>query len=229
MKLHHITHVNCENIGVIGEWAKAQRMEITGSKPYSGDTLPDCGEFDFLVVMGGPQSAVELEKHPYLEVEVNLIREAIDQGKYVLGFCLGAQLIGQALGTKASKSPEKEIGVFPIELTQAGQQDRIFSLFPKEFEVMHWHSDMPGIADSAELLAKSAGCPQQAFSYGEKVYGLQFHIEIERASLIKMIERFSSDLTPNKFVQSKEDMLSKNIEAINEYVPKFLNAFIQGE
>lgn len=81
--------------------------------------------------MGGPQSPLALAKDPYLKDEIDLIKKAIHADKGVLGFCLGAQLIGEALGGRTESSPEKEIGVYPISLTSEGLQDDLFKDYLK--------------------------------------------------------------------------------------------------
>lgn len=226
MKMHSIVHIGYEKEGVIKEWALNKGVMLTHSRPYQGDPLPHVDDFDFLLVLGGPQSVLELHKYPYLAQEIHLIQQAIAADKFVLGICLGAQLLGEALGAKAARSPYPERGVYPVMLTQAGLTDRIFKHFPLEFEALHWHEDMAGLPDGAELLAQSAGCPQQAFRYSDKVYGLQFHLELNRTDLIKIIERHP-DIPQSPYSQLASDMLTNNIENINSFMQKFLTHFIQ--
>ena len=116
MKLHIIMHESFEAPGAIETWAKHKNHEITYTRLYDGSTLPqNGGDIDFLIVMGGPQSpATTKEECPHFDAkkEIEFIKKAIDDGKIVLGVCLGAQLIGEALGAKFDHSPNREIGVF---------------------------------------------------------------------------------------------------------------------
>ena len=96
-----------------------------------------------------------MENYPYLRNEINLITRAMSQQKLILGICLGAQLIAESLGAKIGASPEKEIGVFPLQLTEQGYADPITCHLPDQFQVAHWHSDMPGVLLGAAVLAKS--------------------------------------------------------------------------
>lgn len=121
MKILCITHADFETPGVIQDWAHTNNHDFKICKPYKGENFLQNTDFDFLVIMGGPQSACNLVQDPYLYDEVKLIKQAIEKNKIVLGFCLGAQLIGSALDAPASRSPEKEVGVFPITLTDAGE------------------------------------------------------------------------------------------------------------
>jgi GMP synthase (glutamine-hydrolysing) len=50
--------------------------------------------------------------------------------------------MGEALGAQCTRSPEKEIGKFPITLTQEGAGHAKVSHFGNTIDVAHWHSDM---------------------------------------------------------------------------------------
>src|SRR6185436_12614335 len=163
MKLHIIMHESFEAPAAIELWAQKKTFDITYTRLYDGDTFPSECNFDFLVIMGGPQSpATTLEECPYFDAqkEIAFIKKAIDQKKILLGVCLGAQFIGEALGARFDHSPNREIGVFPLTLTDDGKQDPIFSTFPETFRVGHWHGDMPGLTPESKVLATSLGCPR---------------------------------------------------------------------
>ena len=209
-------HAAFEKLGAIEEWANKKKYLLAGTRTYKGEQLPSTSEFDFLIVMGGPQSASETNKWPYLQDEMNLIKKAIDADKVVLGICLGAQLLAENLGAKTERSLYREIGVFPVELLPDASIDPIFSQFPQKFNVMHWHNDMPGIPQAARLLAKSAGCPRQAFSISDKVYGFQFHLELTPATIAGMLLHCEKELTPDVYVESKQTLLSHDLVDINE-------------
>src|ERR1700692_1879810 len=98
MSIHAILHADFEPLGAIEKWAVAQGHTVSISRPYDKDPLTEVTSFDFLIVMGGPQSWVEVNKYPYLAYEITLIKEAIKEKKIILGVCLGAQLIGEAFG-----------------------------------------------------------------------------------------------------------------------------------
>src|SRR5579863_889723 len=130
MRIHTIIHAPFEMPGIIETWAVSKRHNLSSTHIYKGEKLPDVAAMDFLIIMGGPQSPVEIEKYPYLRDEITLAKQAIDQSKAVLGVCLGAQIIGESLGAATERSPNKEISVYPIHLTQAGEADAIFKMFP---------------------------------------------------------------------------------------------------
>lgn len=216
MRIHYIMHAAFEKLGAIENWVKDKNYYLSGTHTYLGEQLPSANEFDFLIVMGGPQSPRKLEEWPYLKNEILLIKDAIRENKSVLGFCLGAQLIAESLGANTLVSPHREIGVFPIELLSEAKQDPLFSLFPTTFPVMHWHNDMPGIPNGARLLAKSKGCPQQAFGFGDRVYGLQFHLEMTPANINEMVFHCEHELTDGSYVEAKQQLLAHELTEINQ-------------
>ncbi|HQH28977.1 MAG TPA: type 1 glutamine amidotransferase, partial [Oligoflexia bacterium] len=124
--------------------------------------------------------------------------------------CLGAQLIAKALGAQVYKNTEREIGWFPIQLTQAGQHSRIFGALPQMLTVFHWHGETFSLPQGANHLAKSEACLHQAFAYGEKekVLGLQFHCEVT-PEIIATIEQ-DTEPAPGAFVQKRRQMLDQS-------------------
>lgn len=227
MKILCVTHADFETPGVIENWAKDHCYDFTICEPYKGDNPLGYYDFDMLILMGGPQTATELKKYPYLIDEIQLTKQAIKEDKVVLGFCLGAQIIGEALGGETIKSPEKEVGVYAITLTKEGQKDPLFEGFQPTFPVIHWHNDMPGMAGDSVLLAASAGCPRQVIRYGERVYGFQCHLEIAKAGISKMIEACPEDLNPSKYTQNAVELKKQDYASINNMLMIILERLVK--
>lgn len=226
MKIHAILHASFETVGSIENWASENSHSLRLTHSYLNEPLPGIEDFDVLIIMGGPQSPREQDIYPYLANEISLIQLAIKANKVVLGFCLGAQLIGEALGAQTLKSLEKEIGIWPITLTEEGKKDALFESFDDSFDVIHWHNDMPGIPEEAVLLASSPGCPHQAFRYKDRVYGFQFHMEITQENAKTMCQHCADDLKPSKFTQSKEDLLNSDFLSVNKKLNLILDCLV---
>jgi GMP synthase (glutamine-hydrolysing) len=128
-----------------------------------------------LTVMGGPMSANDETRLGRLGPEIALVREAIAAEKLVLGICLGAQIIAKALGARVYPGSAKEIGWFPVQRT-AGSHP-CFDGLPASFTPFHWHGETFDLPHEANLLATSKITETQAFAVGQRVLGLQFHIE----------------------------------------------------
>jgi GMP synthase (glutamine-hydrolysing) len=147
---------------------------------------PSLEGYDGLIVLGGPMNVDEVERYPNLAYEVQMIRETVRSGMPVLGICLGSQLIAKALGSRVYKNKVKEIGWYDLSPTEAGRRDPLISHFSGKEKIFQWHGDTFDIPAGAVLLASSPLCRNQAFRYGENVYGLQFHLEVDEP----MVERW---------------------------------------
>jgi GMP synthase (glutamine-hydrolysing) len=135
------------------------------------------GEIAGLVVLGGPMNVDEVSEFPFLQWEVPWIREAVSRGLPVLGICLGSQLLAKSLGARVAPNHVKEIGWYDVELLAAAD-DLLFGGLNGRHTVFQWHGDTFELPAGAIQLARSPLCEQQAFRYGTKAYGLQFHVEV---------------------------------------------------
>lgn len=222
-----VTHADFETPGIIEDWAKDHGHDFSFCRPYAGDAMPETASCDFLIVMGGPQSPLKTDEFPYLQEEIAFIQKAIKTNAIILGFCLGAQLIGEALGTTTERSPEKEVGVYPITLTEEGRQDPVLQNLPKTFPVIHWHNDMPGLTEESALLAFSEGCPRQAIRYGKTIYGFQCHMEITSDGIKNMIKAVPEDLEPSTFTQNAEELMQQDYAPINQTMISILDRLVE--
>jgi GMP synthase (glutamine-hydrolysing) len=206
MKIHYLQHGATEGPGLIADWAIPRGNKIAGTHFYRGELLPASADFDWLVVMGGPMNVYEYRAHPWLRDEKRLIAQSIEQGKTVIGVCLGAQLIADVLGAKVYQNPEIEIGWFPVRFLDTRKSVRCFDQFPSEITALHWHGDTFDLPNGAIHLAESDACKHQAFAWGEKVVGLQFHIEVAGKDLVEFIGETLPPTAPH--IQRREEILA---------------------
>lgn len=177
-----IQHVPFEGPGSIATAAAQRETPLTVCHPYLGESLPACRELCGLVVMGGPMGVSDTDSHPYLRDELTLIAASVAAGLPVLGVCLGAQLLAAALGARVYRGPQLEIGPGTVTLTDAGRSDPVLGAAGRaELPVVHWHQDTFELPPDALWLAHSELYPHQAFRVGTRAYGLQFHVEVDRA------------------------------------------------
>lgn len=185
-KLLVCQHVPFEILGTLNPMLREAgfRMRYVnfGRQP---DVRPELDGYSGLVILGGPMSAYEVE-HGHLATEVNLIRTALGRDLPVLGICLGAQLIAKALGAKVKPNPVPEIGWYAVSITEEGRRDPLFSRFRETERLFQWHADTFHMPSKAVRLATSPDCRNQAFRFGDRVYGFQFHLEVDEP----LIERW---------------------------------------
>lgn len=149
-----------------------------------GDPL-EIRDYRAILILGGPMSAND--DLDGLKAELKLIGRALERGTPMLGICLGSQLIARALGARVYRNSALEIGWKPVHLTGIARQDPVFREIPSGATFFHWHGETFDLPAGADWLAWSDLCRQQAYRFGDRVYGIQFHPEITSA----MIEDWS--------------------------------------
>ncbi len=180
-----LQHVGHEGPGLIGDELRRAGQAFDVVRLDRGDSLPDPGSVVGLVVMGGPMGVHDGDDHPWLPAERDLLAAAVTVGKPVLGVCLGAQQLAMALGAEVTTGREPEIGLGRVELTGPGRLDPVTGpeyggLSATAVPCVHWHQDTFSLPDGAVHLAASRRFPHQAFRWGDRAYGLQFHVEADR-------------------------------------------------
>jgi GMP synthase (glutamine-hydrolysing) len=106
----------------------------------------------------------------------------------VLGICLGAQLIAQVLGARVYPGEKREVGWAPVTLTADGRDDPLFAGSDERLTVFHLHGDTYELPPDAATLATSPVYEQQAFRWGEIVYGFQFHLEFTESIIARLAQ-----------------------------------------
>jgi GMP synthase (glutamine-hydrolysing) len=189
-----LQHTPEETLGSIAAVLTHRGHEFRYVKGYAGETIPPVLEEDGLVVLGGPQSAYEQDRFPFLAAEVRLITATLDAGKPILGVCLGCQLLAAALGARVGRGREKEIGWFPVQLHVDLRGDPLFGDLGRTFTPLHWHGDVFDLPKGALELGHSARTRYQGFRYGSAVYGLLFHLEVTDELVRAMVGGFGDEL-----------------------------------
>ena len=137
--------------------------------------------YNGLVVLGGPMNVDQAAAYPHLITEIAAIRAALKLEVPVLGICLGAQLLAAALGATVRPNRVREIGWYRLQPAKAAGADRLFRHFDGGQHVFQWHAYTFDLPPGAVHLASTESCEHQAFRYGSRAYGLQFHLEADEA------------------------------------------------
>lgn len=207
-----IKNIQTEGPGTLGEFLRREEIPFSIVELGSGETPPPLEKFNALVILGGPMGVYEMEKYPHLMTGSRIIREAINRDIKVLGICLGSQMIAYCLGAEVYPGPQKEIGWRHIELTGDGLKDVLMRQlathpqvgdFWRRFKVLHWHGDTFDLPPGAVLLASSSLYKNQAFRFGNSVYGFQFHMEVTK----EMILEWFHDMPELKQISAETEKL----------------------
>ncbi len=205
MRIEIVQHVDFEGPAAIAPWLVERGHQLSTTLLSAGDPLPDWRDREAAIIMGGPMNVDENEDYPWLLTEKQWLQTAIAADKKLVGICLGAQLLAQALGATVAPGPEPEIGWFPIQFSAAAQA---IAGIPAELIAFHWHGDQFSLPPAAISLAQSAVCPQQGFLWGDRILGLQCHLEMTPAAIATLTKAAAADLRPARFIQSSQTMLA---------------------
>ena len=184
MEVIVLQHINVEDPGFIKDLMIAENVKLTTIELDEGEKIPsDLNKFDAMFCMGGPMDTWMEKEYPWLIEEKKKIKEfVVDLKKPYLGFCLGCQLLGEAVGGKVVKSNNPEIGMLNINFSENKKNDLLFSQFPEKITSLQWHSyEVKNLENNnnVTLLASSPETKYQIFKYKNHAYGIQFHIEVK--------------------------------------------------
>lgn len=177
-----IKNAAAEGPGTIEDHLTTKNIPYSVVEICDGCSVPDVDQYSHVVIMGGPMAVYEMHLHPYLKDEALLLEKAIKAGKYVLGVCLGAQMLAHVLGAKVYAGGRKELGWYDVSQTADGMGDPCMAGLSVDgrnsAQVFQWHGDTFDLPRGAVLLASSPLFPNQAFRFTDRVYALQYHIEV---------------------------------------------------
>ncbi len=230
MRIHFIQHVAFESPGFLLEWAEQHAHTISFSRMYEQVNFPAVQDVDLLIIMGGPMGVYEENKYHWLKPEKEFIRKVIDNGKKVLGICLGAQLLAEVLGSKVYPNVEKEIGWWPVQTIRHEKADLLTGDLPEIFTAFHWHGDTFDLPKGAVHLFRTDICHNQGFIFNEQVAGLQFHLEATAPLIDQMLHHGRSELVIARYIEPEteiRDTAHQYLGNTNRYLNSFVNNFLK--
>jgi GMP synthase-like glutamine amidotransferase len=167
-------------LGLLGRSVRARGFPIISAHAWEGD-LDDLRPSDFggVVPLGGSMQSWDEAAVPYLGRQRLFLREAVEEGVPVLGICLGGQLLARALGAEVRPAERLEAGWLPIEATPEAAGDALLGHLRDPVCVYQWHTDIFDLPEGSVRVARSEQSENQAFRFGERWWGVQFHPEVD--------------------------------------------------
>ena len=208
MRIHCLKHADYDGPAFLPDWAAGLGHKLTHVMVPAGEPLPDTGDFDALIVMGGPMSLGQEAVHPWIGAERRLIEQTMAADKPILGICLGAQLMAQVLGARVAPGPHPEIGWFPVQITQEARNSWLDGALPERFRSFFWHEETFGIPAGAIHIARTPAYDNQGFVFGRHL-ALQFHLEVTPEWAARLVARDAAQLVEHPYIQSADDILAE--------------------
>ena len=205
--LQHSAH---DDLGAAAPWFARRGLAPRIVQHWRGDPLPAASSIDGLVALGGAAAAYDAHRIDWLAAEMRLLEAALRAGLPVLGLCLGAQMIAQALGARVAQAAERERGWFEVTPRHPAAADALGLDEPTA--LFHWHGDAFELPAGARRLASSAACANQAFDLGPRVLALQFHAEITPQKARAFVERTHAQAPTGRWIEAADAILATPAE-----------------
>ena len=173
----------------VGTWLVEAGAELDVRRPWAGDALPDPGDVEGLVVLGGSMGAHDDEHHHWLGPLKQLVRDCVAGSTPVLGVCLGHQLVAAALGGTSERNPRgQQVGLYAVGWTAEAPHDRLVGdLGP--VRGIQWNDDVvTDLPDGTVVLARTPEGELQVARFAERVWGVQLHPEADELVLASWVE-----------------------------------------
>lgn len=174
-------------------------------RPFLGERLDDVdASVVGSVIFGGKFNVFDDHEYPFLRDEKEWAEQCLKQNVPLLGICLGAQVMATVLGAKVGPLPGDpgEFGYYEIVATEVGK-----AYLPERLHVAEAHYHQFEIPAGADHLAKSELFEHQAFRYGEKAFGFQFHPEASPSVFRRWQQDPGKYLRPGAQDRAKQDRL----------------------
>ena len=160
-----------------------------------GTRVPETTDgMDALLVLGGSMGVGDLgdPRYPFLGPEIALLERALASDFPTLGICLGSQLLARAAGARVYPNQRgsalvREVGWGAVHFTRSAAEEPVLAGLDASEIMLHWHGDTFDLPRDATLLASTLHCPHQMIRLKTRVFGVQFHPEVDQADIERWV------------------------------------------
>jgi GMP synthase (glutamine-hydrolysing) len=167
-----------------------------------------------VVLLGGSGHYSAADEGEWLERILDALRDLHAQSKPTFASCWGFQAMARAMGGRVLHDLERaELGTHHLTLSEAGQDDPVFSPLGESFLAQMGHVDrVESLPEDGVLLASTKVVDNQAFRFANKpIYCTQFHPELNVDNIIGRVRAYPEyamqilGMTPDQFADACRD------------------------
>ncbi len=223
-KILLVLHQHNSTPGRVGMMLHERGYDLDIRRPPLGHPLPDtlAGHVG-AIIFGGPMSANDEDE--YINREIDWISVPLKENKPFFGICLGAQMMVRHLGgeVKPNETEFAEIGYYPITPTHAGS-----AMMDWPQMIYQWHREGFSLPSGTKLLATGDQYPNQAISYGDNAYGVQFHAELTTWMMNRWTILGADRFDLNGAQQREQHFLGRSLYdgAVKQWLNEFLDLWV---
>lgn len=187
--LHVIQHTSADYLGLMEDHLEGRRIRFQYFRPFTEKgTVPQPGErSDGLILLGGgPWGSAGIRNVPTLDQEITLTRSMLDEGKPVLGFGLGAQILAIAAGGSSEPAPLE----FIVGYGRRVDESALHGFLPERFPHVCYMRDRPVLPSSARVLAEDDAGRPAIFETAPNAIGFAGHPGFKTAMAEDLIMEF---------------------------------------
>ncbi|MBU0479480.1 MAG: type 1 glutamine amidotransferase [Proteobacteria bacterium] len=142
------------------------------------EKIPSLSPYDCLMVLGGGPNVDQEDVYPFLTEEKRVIRQSLAEDRPYLGFCLGHQLLAEAMGAEVGPNHQASIGFITGFVTHNGYNHPVLANLPCCLPIFKWHryAVQEPLPRHLEILLTSRECQIEAISVVNRphIVGFQF-------------------------------------------------------
>jgi GMP synthase-like glutamine amidotransferase len=186
-----VHHLEQPFLGLAEQPLSRAGVVLDERRPAAGDALPALADVDGIISFGGGQSVLDVERDGALQAEAELLRDAVAEGVPVLGICLGGQLLAHALGADVRRAPRRIVSWLELTALPAATDDALFAGLGSPIRGLQWNEDIFALPPGGTRLVSGSPAGVAAFRAGASAWGVQFHPEVDGATLDGWYERYA--------------------------------------
>lgn len=182
-----LQHSDTCHLGLLGDSLRTFGQRTRTVRLDQNQPLPaDLDDVHGVVSLGGPQSVND--PAAWVAQEKALLSEAHAAGVPVLGLCLGAQMLATALGGEVTRLAKPNLGWHQARAAAVDKEDALYAGVPWRHTVFCWNNEhVSKLPEGAQVVMKGENCPVLAYRVGPTSYGIQYHPEWSRQTILDEI------------------------------------------